>query len=69
MIVNYDCTAFIVQATDANKKWCHSIQIQIGLLKLSPGANVIKNTMVNYCGSFSPTFSRVKMTLKNVFKK
>ncbi len=41
-IVNYDRKAFIVQATDANKKWCHSIQIQIGLLKLSPAANVIK---------------------------
>ncbi len=24
-----------------------------------------KNTTVNYCGNFNPTFSRVKMTLKN----
>jgi hypothetical protein len=24
-----------------------------------------KNNTVNYCGNFNPTFSRVKMTLKN----
>ena len=32
---------------------------------LKSGANVIKNTTVNYCGNFNPTFSKVKMTLKN----
>jgi hypothetical protein len=26
---------------------------------------MLKNTTVNYRGNFNPTFSRVKMTLKN----
>jgi hypothetical protein len=39
VIVNYDSKAFIVQTTDVNKKWCHTVQFQIGL---SPAANVIK---------------------------
>jgi hypothetical protein len=30
-------------------------------ITLSPGAKVIKNTAVNYRGTFNPTFSRVKI--------
>ncbi len=33
------------------------------LVKLTPGANVIKNTAVNYHGNFNPTNSRVKLLL------
>jgi hypothetical protein len=30
-----------------------------------PRGQCYKNTTVNYCGNFNPSFSRVKMTLKN----
>ncbi len=41
-------------------------KLKLQLLKvLKPRVQCYKNTTVNYCGNFNPTFSRVKMTLKN----
>ncbi len=44
----------------------HKLEIDLGcFIILTPVANVIKNTTVNYRSNFNLTFSRVEMTLKN----
>jgi len=53
-----------MEVTDSDKHssvWYHGKNI-VRKKFILDSANVIKNTAVNYCGNFNPSFCRVKIT-------
>jgi hypothetical protein len=60
--VKYRCCQMLHGLVSTHPIFCLELKSS---LNIATWGQCYKNTMVNYRGNFNPTFSRVKMTLKN----